>query len=460
MSQPRPARPASPTPDLLVIGAGSAGLSAARTAIRLGRSVVLVTDGPPGGDCTFTGCVPSKTLLAARHLPFDQAIARVHGTVAAVAAEESVDVLRAEGMDVALGRAIVTRPGRVEVNDLVFSPKRMVLATGSHPAIPDVQGLPDVPYLTTDSLFSLAALPTHLAVLGGGAIGAEMAQAFRSLGSEVTVIEAADRLLPNEEPEASTAIASALSRNGVDVRTGATLRAVTGAGTALVLHTDAGTTEASHLLVAVGREPSTAGFAKLGLRLAGNGGIEVDDRMRTSVAGIYAAGDVTTRLPFTHAAHEMGRIAATNALRRIPTSFSERAVPWVTFTSPEVARVGLTEAQAAERVQGARVIELPMTEVDRARTSGQTDGFVKIIVGPRLLLRNAGGGKVLGATIVAERAGEMIAELALAMRTGMFTGRLAQTSHAYPTWSVGVQQAVAQLFGYGDRRPRPARRLR
>jgi pyruvate/2-oxoglutarate dehydrogenase complex dihydrolipoamide dehydrogenase (E3) component len=154
----------------------------------------------------------------------------------------------------------------------------------------------------------------------------------------------------------------------------------------------------------------------------------------------------------------MGWVAASNALGSTRVRFSDRATGWVTFTDPEAARVGLTEAQAAEHHPGSRVVQMPMTEVDRARTAGRTDGFVKIIVGPRPLLRNTGGGKVLGATIVAERGGEMIAELALAMRTGMFTGRIAQTSHAYPTWSVAVQQTVAQLFGFSDRKPRPARR--
>jgi pyruvate/2-oxoglutarate dehydrogenase complex dihydrolipoamide dehydrogenase (E3) component len=225
-----------------------------------------------------------------------------------------------------------------------------------------------------------------------------------------------------------------------------------------VLQTSSGAVTGSHLLVSAGRRAVTGSFEGLGLELTEGGAIKVDDRMRTSVKGVFAAGDVTGRAAFTHAADEMGRVAAANALGRIPMSFKESAVPWVTFTDPEVARVGLTEAQAAERVKGARVVEMPMSEVDRARTEGKTAGFVKVVVGPHPLVRNALGGKVLGATIVAERAGDMLAELVLAVRTGMITGRIAQASHAYPTWGVAVQQTVGQLFDVGGRSPRPAER--
>jgi len=445
-------------PDLLVIGGGSAGLSAVRTARRLGHSVVMVSDGPPGGDCTFTGCVPSKTLLASGHLPFDEAKARVQRTVAAIAATEDADVLRGEGVEVITGRAFAHARNNVEVDGRSLTPGAVVIATGSDPVIPPIPGLCDVSYLTNETLFDLAELPEHLAVVGGGAIGVEMAQAFIRLGARVTVIEGTPRLIGKEEPDASEVVAEVLRREGVDVYTATTVTAVTPAGSGIRISTSGGDVHASHLLVAAGRQPLTHGCDDLDLDRSEGGAIRVDSRMRTSVAGIYAAGDVTGRLPFTHAADEMGRVAATNALRKRPIRFHEHAIPWVTFTSPEVARVGLTESQAAQGTRGARVVELPIGEVDRAQTSGCTDGFIKIIVGPRPLLRNIGGGKVLGATIVAERAGEMIAELALAMRTGMFTGRLAQTSHAYPTWSIGVQQTVAQLFGVGDRQPRPARK--
>jgi pyruvate/2-oxoglutarate dehydrogenase complex dihydrolipoamide dehydrogenase (E3) component len=219
---------------------------------------------------------------------------------------------------------------------------------------------------------------------------------------------------------------------------------------------------ADRLLVATGRQAVAdgLGLADAGVRLDERGCIATDRHLATTAPGIYAAGDVTGRMPFTHAAFAMGRMAARNALRRRrmrAAAFETSAIPWVVFTDPEVAQVGLAEAQAATAHAGARVAFLPISEVDRAVTAGRTEGFVKIIAGRRRVLGAAGGGRVLGATIVAARAGEMIHETALAMRTGMFTGRLAQTTHAYPTWSLAVQQAAAQFFGqFGGRTARPA----
>lgn len=445
------------SPDLLVVGGGTAAMAAARVAVRRRTSVVLVSDGPPGGDCTFTGCVPSKTLLASGGLPFRDAMARVRATVAAVAADESAEVLRSEGIEVVLGRAEVRGRREVVVEGRTFTPRALVLATGSEPVVPAIPGLSDVPYLTNETLFALTALPKHLAVLGGGAIGAEMAQAFRRLGAQVTVLEAMDRILSKEEPDASAVVAAAFAAEGIDVQVGTAVESVAKARGGVRLLTGKGSVTATHLLVAVGRRPSSAGLEGLGLALSKSGAVEVDLRMRTNVKGVYAAGDVTGRLPFTHAADEMGRVAGQSALSRVPLRFAEHAVPWVTFTDPEVARIGLTESAAARTLKGARVVELPMAELDRARTAGRTEGFVKLVVAPRRLTRDLGGGRVVGATIVAERAGEMIAEVALAVRAGLFAGRLAQTSHAYPTWSVAVQQAAAQLFGeYAGRSARPA----
>lgn len=444
-------------PDLVVIGGGTAALAVARTARRRKASVVMITDGPPGGDCTFTGCVPSKTLLAASHLPFAEAIERVHATVHGIASDEDEQVLTREGIEVVRGLGVATGPGTVTVDGRTIRTTRLVLATGSAPLVPDIPGLSEVDHLTNESLFDLTELPRHLVVLGGGAIGCEMAHAFSQLGSQVTIVEGTDRILGKEERAASQVIHDVFVSEGIAVRVNAKVTAVASAPAGLRLETSDGQIEGSHLLVAIGRRPLTTGTEGLDLKRSKNGAIEVDLRMRTSLKGVFAAGDVTGRLPFTHAADEMGRVAAGNALGRVPQSFKESAVPWVTFTDPEVARIGLTEAQAADQVKGARVVELPLAEVDRARTAYRTEGFVKIIVGPRAVLGNAAGGKVVGATIVAERAGEMIAEIALAVRTGMFAGRLAQTSHAYPTWSVAVQQAIGQLFGVGERTAHPAR---
>ncbi len=453
--------------DLIVVGGGAGGLSAARTGARRGARTVLVQDGPLGGDCTFTGCVPSKTLIEAarRGDGFGAAMAAVRAAVGQIAATEDDAALRRDGIEVRHGRARLLGGGRVEVDGRTLAAPRIVLATGARPQVPPVEGLADADHLTSDTVWDLERLPASLVVLGGGSIGCELAGAFAGFGCRTSVVEAVDRLLPGEEPEASQVVAAALEAAGVAVRTGRPVEAVAAADGGVALRLQGGTTvEAERLLVAVGREPVTDG---LGLDAAGvrteAGRIVTDDGLATSAPGVWAVGDVTGRMPFTHAADEMGRIAVANALSRLarvrPRRFRREAVPWVTFTTPEVGRVGLTEAAAAEAHRGARVAYLPMAEVDRAVAAGRTEGFVKLIAGPRRVLGDLGGGRVLGATVVAPRGGELVHEAALAMRTGMFTGRLAQTVHAYPTWSVAVQQAAAQFFvEVGGRRARPARR--
>lgn len=446
--------------DLLVIGGGAAGMAAARTAARSKRQVVLVQDGEIGGDCTFTGCVPSKTLIeAARQgVPFGAAMQRARDTVREIAATETADVLRGEGIEVVEGRARLVGPRQAYVGGRLLRAERMVVAAGSAPAVPPVEGLDRIRYLTNETLWDLTEAPESLAILGGGPIGCEQAQAFARLGVRVTVIESGDRLLAKEEPEASRVVQEVFEREGISVRLDATLASVCRAGSGLELQLRGGEVlHAEQLLVAVGRRPPTndLDLPAAGIETDDKGWIRTDQHLRTTAEHTYAAGDVTGRLPFTHAADEMGRTAAVNATRPVRLRFREDAVPWVTFTSPEVGRVGMTEAQAA--AVGGRVAELPMSAVDRAITAEQTDGFIKLVAGPRLLTRHLGGGRLLGATIVAERAGEMVHEVALAVRTGMFTGRLAQTVHAYPTWSTGVRSAAAQfVFEVDGRRARPA----
>jgi pyruvate/2-oxoglutarate dehydrogenase complex dihydrolipoamide dehydrogenase (E3) component len=450
--------------DLIVVGGGAGGMAAARAAARAGLRPLLVQLGPIGGDCTFTGCVPSKTVIeaAARGDSFAEAMLAARRAVDRIAAGEDDEVFRREGIDVLHGWATFRSPHQLDVEGTVLRSRRFVIATGTEPSVPPVDGLDGVDYLTNENVFELADLPASLAVLGGGAVGCELAQAFRRLGAQVMVIEALDRLLAREEPEASAAVAEAFAAEGIQLRTGTQLRRVEAleAKGAVRLHLENGdTVSADRLLVAAGRRGATAG---LGLEAAGvateGGFVRVDHRLGTTAPGIWAAGDVTGMLQFTHAADEMGRLAVANALSRTSRGrFDPSAIPWVTFTSPEVARVGMTEAEAA--AHGGRVAFLPMTEVDRAVTAGKTGGFVKLLAGPRRLLGNAGGGRILGATIVAERGGELVHEAALAMRTRMFTGRLAQTVHAYPTWSMAIRQAAAQFFMEIDgRRARPAQR--
>jgi pyruvate/2-oxoglutarate dehydrogenase complex dihydrolipoamide dehydrogenase (E3) component len=442
--------------ELAVIGGGAAGLAAAQTAVRAGRRVVLVSDGPPGGDCTFTGCVPSKTLIeaAAAGVSFPVAIAQVQDTIERIATTESAEALRRQGIDVRSGRASFADAHRIEIDAKPLTADRIVIATGTDPAVP--RFLADADPLTTDTVWSLDRLPESLAIIGGGAVGCELAQALSRLGARITLIEMTDRLLPIEEPDASAIVQQALERDGVDIRLGI---AVEKARPGELTLAGGETISAERLLVAAGRRPDTAGLhlQRAGVTIDGRGFVTTTDDLRTTTKTIYAAGDITGRLAFTHAADAMGRLAAHNAFRRVRGRFDAAPIPWVTFTDPEVARIGVREDQAGP---DARVAYLPLDEVDRALTAGRPEGFIKLIAGPRRGTGRLAGGRILGATIVAPRAGEMIGEIALAMRTRMFTGRLAQTTHPYPTYSTGIQQAVAQFFTtIGGRTAKPARHV-
>lgn len=451
--------------DLIVIGGGAAGLGAARGGAAGGARVLLVTDGQIGGECTFTGCVPSKTLIeaAARGISFDDAMAAVRHAVATVAATETSGVLAADGIEVLRGRAVFTAPREISVDGRPLRAPATVIATGSQPAVPPLPGLGQVSFVTSETVFGLPQQPERLAVLGGGSVGCELAQAFARLGSRVTVIESARRLLSAADSGASQVLAGVLDAEGITIRTGvAATRADQGEKEIVLVLASGEEVTADQLLVATGQRAVTAdlGLQTAGVRLDNRGYILTDRHLATTARGIYAAGDVTGKMPFTHAAFAMGHLAARNALGRSwspPGSFATSAIPWVVFTDPEIAQVGLTEEQAA-KTAGARVAYLPLSEVDRAVTAERTEGFVKIISGRRPLLGSVGGGRVLGATIVAPRAGEMIHEPALAMRAGLFTGRLAQATHAYPTWSLAIQQAAAQFFGqFQGRAARPPR---
>ena len=444
--------------DLIVVGGGAAGLGALRAALWAGADVALVTDSAPGGDCTFTGCVPSKTLLAAARdgLGFAEAMARVRSTVAHIAATESIEVLQNEGVTVVQGRARLVTHDTVAVGERRITAPRIVLATGSRPALPDdIPRLTEAQPLTNETVFDLTEAPESLGIIGGGPTGCELAQAFAILGVEVTLLEQGRQLLPSEDSEAAALVSEALGQLGVVVRLDTRVEAVQpapGGGVAVRTIRRDGAADGTpvvceRLLAATGRVPVTEGLGldEMNVKLDPHGHVITDGRLMTSLKGVYAAGDVTGQAFLSHAADEMGRIAAGNALGKgLRGRFRGATVPRVVFTDPEVASVGVTPADAPA---GSRVAYLPLAEVDRAVTDGRTDGFIAIVAGPRPLLRYAGGGRIIGATIVAPRAGEMVQEVVLAMRTGAFAGRLAQTSHAYPTWSNGVQRAAAQFFG-------------
>ena len=298
-------------------------------------------------------------------------------------------------------------------------------------------------------IFSLTKLPRRLLVLGGGAIGLELAQAFRRFGSEVVVVEQLDQLLPRDEPEAGELVADVLAGEGVDLHLGVKAIAARMNGSDIVLALDQGEVRGDALLVAAGRRSNIEG---LDLDLLGvtceDGYIEIDDHARTNLENVYAAGDVTGGLQFTHVASHEGRVAGLNAAGK-RAKLDLRVAPLVTFTDPEIAHVGLTEAEARERHDGVRVPTYPMALVDRARIERQPVGFVKLVTAKRRIIRRMGGGELVGAQVVGPRAGELIQECALAMQTRSFAGRLTQTIHPYPSMSMAVQQAAAQLFPLG-----------
>lgn len=447
--------------DVTVIGGGSGGLTAARLATTLGARVALLDKERVGGDCLYYGCVPSKALIHVAKvvaqakaaatlglLPADLKVdmgrisTHIQEVIARVADEEQVYV---QGVSVRLGQASFRGPHELEVNGERLLSKNILIATGSRPRVPDVPGLRETGYLTNESLFDLGRLPPSLVVVGGGPVGVEMAQAFARLGSQVTLLQSRERLLPREEPEVSEAIAQALARDGVRVELGARLEVVKQSGGKKVAEARQGEklrqVEADDLLIALGRVPNVEGMHLEAAGVAcGPKGITTDAYLQTTAANIFAIGDVLGGYLFTHVAAYQASVAVRNAL--LPLLHKKpnyRVLPWTTFTDPEAARVGLTEEEARQTSQTFRVVRLPWQAIDRAQTEGAPEGFIKLIVAQK-------GDTILGAHLVGERAGELLGELALAMRHKLGMGAVLATMHAYPTLSTGLQQASFEWY--------------
>ncbi len=453
---------------LVVVGAGTAGLVSAAGAAGLGARVALVERHLMGGDCLNVGCVPSKGLIAparvwhaarraARdfHGPetsgdgdFASVMARMRRLRADIAPVDSAVRFQSLGVDVFLGDAVFTGPDTVHVNGVPLRFRRAVIATGARAAAPAIPGLSAVPYLTNETLFELTERPRHLLVVGGGPIGCEMAQAFARLGSRVTLINRGPRLLPRDDGDAAAIVHRSLTADGVQLLLGvdirqagydggdisldlaprASAREIVGAPVAPhAAESETDRLSGSHLLVAVGRAPNTDG---LGLDAAGvkytAAGVTVDDRFRTSNSRIYACGDVASPLQFTHLADFQARAVIQNALFYGRKKGSDLVVPWTTYTSPEVAQVGHTEATAREAGLDVQTFHVSLGEVDRAILDGETDGFVRVHV-------LNGGDTIVGATIVAEHAGDLLAEMTLCMSNGIGLAAIGATMHPYPT---------------------------
>ena len=458
--------------DLVVVGGGTAGLTAAIAAARVGARVLLVERDRTGGDCLWTGCVPSKALLSAAerahiahtadHLgirvgdvqvDFASVMDHVRGAIARIEPHDSPERLEREGVVVRHGQARFVEPGRLEVDGHPERFRRAMVATGSRPLVPDLPGLRGADPLTSDTVWGLRELPDRLVVLGGGAIGLELGQAFARLGSHVTVVELADQLLPREEPEAADALTRALRAEGIEVRTSTRATAVRGDRLEIDGPSGSQALPFDRLLVAVGRTPSTTGLGleHLGVEVDDRGAVVVDDRMRTTASRVFAGGDVTLRLPFTHVAAAHGATVAQNAVLGLRARVDHTRIPWVTFTSPEIARIGLTVAEARARWSSHVVRTGRHDELDRAVVAGDTDGFATIVGDRR--------GHIVGATVVGPRAGETIGEVAAWMSRGARVGQIVRTSHAYPTWSEDLVAASVEDVSATIRRLRPATRL-
>jgi pyruvate/2-oxoglutarate dehydrogenase complex dihydrolipoamide dehydrogenase (E3) component len=437
--------------DVLVVGAGTAGLVTAAATAGLGARVALVERGRMGGDCLNTGCVPSKALISSARLvarmrratewgleaadprfSFEKVFARMRQRREKIAPHDSQERLEAAGVDVFRGSAKFISPREVAVGDRRLAAKRFVIATGGRPALPPVEGLSEVPFFTNETVFDeLGSRPDRLAILGGGPVGCELGQVFARLDVKVTILQRADRILEREDRDASDVVRQSLEADGVRIASSADVRRVARAGGAVRLELAGGETiEAEALLVGSGRAPNLEG---LGLDEAGvaytKRGITVDSSLRTSQRHIYAAGDVAGLGQFTHLAEQHARTIVRNILVPWPKARADRSLlPWCTYTDPELARVGLSEEEARRQGTAVDVFRFELSDLDRAIVESEEKGFVKILTAK-------GKDQILGATIVSERAGDVIAEIVLAMQARVGLSTISATIHAYPTFA-------------------------
>jgi len=442
--------------NLVVIGGGAAGLVTAYVAAALRARVTLIESAVMGGDCLNTGCVPSKALLHAARLGMDFPAARaaVRAAIAGVAPHDSVARYTALGVDVRHGHARIVSPWSVAIGGDIITTRAIVIAAGAEPVIPSIPGLAHCPSATSETLWDLETLPARLLILGGGPIGCEMAQAFARLGSDVTLVESAARLLPREDDDVSTAIAIALRRDGVTILTGHRAVAVLAEHGGFALRTDFQDDIVDigfdRILLAIGRKPRLSGYGLEDLGIAPGPGrtIETDAWLQTLQPTIFACGDVAGPYQLTHIAGFQGGFAALNALFSPFWRFkpSYRAVPAVTYTSPEIARVGLNEREARARGIACEITRYEFTELDRAIAEADTEGFVTVLTRP-------GSDRILGATIVGTHAGEILTGFTIAIQHGLGLKKLLGTIYPYPTRSEAIR-AVAGLWRQKHASPR------
>lgn len=458
----------NPTPHgryhLVVIGAGTAGLVTAVGAAGLGARVALVERSLMGGDCLNSGCVPSKAVIRAAHavaavrdaaqfgvrlasecskVDFSQVMERMRRLRAGIGAHDSAKRLSDLGVDVYLGEGSFLEKDSIRVGDRNLRFSRACVATGTRAKIPPAPGLREARPLTNETIFSLTALPQRLAIIGAGPIGVEMAQSFARLGSDITLIEGQDGILVREDRDAAEIVQRSMRRDGVRMMFQTLVTGVSLEGPEFVIRTESrvdgaiASIRADRILVAAGRKPNIDGLGldKAGVRCDPRDGILVDDRLRTSNPRVFAAGDICSKFKFTHMADAMARIVIGNALFFGRSKASALKVPWCTYTDPELAHVGIHEREAGARNIPIDTYRTEMAQVDRAVLDGETEGFVKIHC-------KRGTDKILGATIVARHAGDMISEVTAAMTGGLGLRSISSTIHPYPTQAEAIRKTA------------------
>ena len=444
--------------DLIVIGGGSAGLLAARIASTLGAKVAIIEKYKLGGDCLQYGCVPSKALIGmhkALHSPFNETLGLrfkpykidfsniakdIQHTIDIIGEEDSEESLKMHGIDVIFGEARFKSSSTIYLNDSKkeYSGKSFLIATGSHAFVPTIPGLENINFLTNETIFSLQTLPKSLIVLGGGPIGCEMAQAFALLGTKVTIIQRNEKLLPKDDNSASEFIFKKFLSQNIEVILKDEILEIQKDNEDIEANLKSGKSiSAEKILIAIGREPNIKdmNLEEIGIKTNKNG-IDVDLYLETSVKNIYASGDITGKFLFTHYAGFQGTISGANAVlpRLFRSKFNVNQTPWVTFTSPEIAHAGFTEAELLGNNIKYKKLELPYSKIDRAITEKMTEGSIIVYVNEK--------DYILGSTIIGERAGELIMEFILAMNNGIPLTKLIYSIHPYPTYSSGIQKMI------------------
>ena len=455
--------------DALVIGGGAAGLTTAGIAANFGAKTMMIEKDRLGGDCTWTGCVPSKTLLKAATVMHNTKQAEKYGLTAGNVEldpalvmkhvdkvrrqvykdADDPDIFKEMGINVVEGSAGFVDDHTVKITDSKglqreVSGKYIFICTGASAFVPPIEGIDSVDYLTNDSLFEIESMPGKLVIIGGGPIGSEMAQAFMRLGTEVDVVDMAPGILSNDDLELTAILKDTLEEEGVTYHLNSSLKSVAKSGSGITVTIEQDGEEkklsADKILMATGRR---ANIDSLQTDTAGintyKGGISVDDKCRTNIKHIYAVGDVTGRYQFTHMCEHMAKVATSNALIKIPMKIDKKHVPWVTYTNPELGHVGATEKQLNDAGESFEVYRFPFSKIDRAITDGNTTGLIKVYA-------KKWSGKILGASILGAHAGEMISEYALAMRNGVSIRAFADTIHPYPSYGLGARRAADQWY--------------